>query len=261
MHWQILKPSIGLKTLMFETQTLLIAGCLFLGAVLYTSVGHAGASAYIAVMTFFDLPSLVIKPTALTLNIFVSSYASLRYIRNKFFHRPLFTYLIIGSVPAAFIGGHINLPDHIYKPIIGVLLLISGARFLIQALQVDQLPHSFNPVIAVAIGAGIGLLSGITGTGGGIFLSPLIIWLGWVSVKQASGTVAAFIFVNSIAGLLGNFHSTRSLPSELPIFLIAVLLGAFIGTRFGISKFSSIGIKRALGFVLLIAGAKFIFAP
>lgn len=246
---------------MFDPNTLLIAGCLFLGAVLYTSVGHAGASAYIAVMTFFDLPPLVIKPTALTLNIFVSSYTSFRYIRSNYFKRSLFTYLIIGSIPAAFIGGQINLPSHIYKPIIGVLLLISGARFLIRALQVDQSHRSFNVVMAVTIGAGIGLLSGITGTGGGIFLSPLIIWLGWVSVKQASGTVAAFIFVNSIAGLLGNFQSTRSLPSELPIFLIAVLFGAFIGTRFGISKFSSTGIKRALGFVLLIAGTKFIFAP
>ncbi|MDP1850998.1 MAG: sulfite exporter TauE/SafE family protein [Candidatus Planktophila sp.] len=246
---------------MFDPNTVLIAGCLFLGAVLYTSVGHAGASAYIAVMTLFDLPPLVIKPTALTLNIFVSSYTSFRYIRGNYFNRSLFVYLIIGSIPAAFIGGHINLPSHIYKPIIGVLLLISGTRFLIQALQVDQPHRSFNVVKAVIIGAGIGLLSGITGTGGGIFLSPLIIWLGWVSVKQASGTVAAFIFVNSIAGLLGNFQSTRSLPSELPIFLIAVLFGAFIGTRFGISKFSSIGIKRALGFVLLIAGAKFIFAP
>ena len=246
---------------MFEAHTLLIAGCLFLGAVLYTSVGHAGASAYIAVMTLFDLPPLVIKPTALTLNIFVSSYTSLRYIRRNFFNRSLFTYLIIGSIPAAFIGGHINLPSHIYKPIIGVLLLISGVRFLLQALQVDQPHRSINVFLAITIGAGVGLLSGITGTGGGIFLSPLIIWLGWVSVKQASGTVAAFIFVNSIAGLLGNFQSTQSLPRELPIFLIAVLLGAFFGTRFGISRFSSTGIKRALGFVLLIAGAKFILAP
>ena len=246
---------------MFEIHTLLIAGCLFLGAILYTSVGHAGASAYIAVMTLFDLPPLVIKPTALTLNIFVSSYTSFRYIKSNFFNKSLFLYLSIGSVPAAYVGGHINLPSHIYKPIIGVLLLISGARFLIHALQVDQPHRQVHRALAVTIGTSVGLLSGITGTGGGIFLSPLIIWLGWVSVKEASGTVAAFIFINSVAGLLGNFQSTSSLPSELPLFLAAVLLGAFIGTRFGISRFSSTGIKRALGFVLLIAGAKFIFAP
>ena len=245
---------------MLEAHTLIIAGCLFLGAILYTSVGHAGASAYIAIMTLFDLPPLVIKPTALTLNIFVSSYTSFRYMRSNFFNKSLFKYLIIGSIPAAFVGGHINLPSQIYKPILGILLLISGVRFLVQALQVDHPQRSINSGLAVLIGACVGLLSGITGTGGGIFLSPMIIWLGWVSVKQASGTVAGFIFVNSIAGLLGNLQSAKSLPAELPIFVVAVLLGAFIGTRFGISKFSSTGIKRALGLVLLIAGAKFIFA-
>ena len=245
---------------MFEVQTLLIAACLLLGAILYTSVGHAGASAYIAVMTLFDLPPVVIKPTALTLNIFVSSYTSLRYIKSNFFNKSLFIFLSLGSIPAAFIGGRINLPSHVYKPIIGVLLLLSGVRFLIQAMQSDKAHQELNKPLAVFIGACVGLLSGITGTGGGIFLSPLIIWLGWVSVKQASGTVAAFIFVNSIAGLLGNFQSTSSLPTELPLFLIAVLLGAFIGTRFGISRFSSVGVKRALGFVLLIAGAKFLLA-
>ena len=245
---------------MFEIQTLVIAFFLFLGAVLYTSVGHAGASAYIAIMTIFDVPPIVIKPTALTLNIFVSFYASLRYIKSQLFHRTLFLSLILGSIPAAFIGGHINLPSHIYKPIIGVLLLASGLRFLIQAMQSEKTLKQINKPLAVFIGACIGLLSGITGTGGGIFLSPLIIWLGWVSVKQASGTVAAFIFVNSISGLLGNLSSTSSLPHELPIYLVAVLIGALIGTRFGITRFTSTSVKRALGCVLLIAGAKFLLA-
>ena len=245
---------------MLEAHTLLIAGCLFLGAILYTSVGHAGASAYIAVMTLFDLPPVVIKPTALTLNIFVSSFTSSRYIKSNFFNKNLFLYLSVGSVPAAYIGGHINLPSDVYRPVIGVLLLLSGVRFLVQALHSDKAQREVNKPLAVFIGACVGLLSGITGTGGGIFLSPLIIWLGWVSVKAASGTVAAFIFVNSTAGLLGNLQSTSSLPSELPVFLVAVLLGAFIGTRFGIKRFSSVGVKRALGVVLLIAGAKFLLA-
>ena len=244
---------------MFEAQTLLIAGCLFLGAILYTSVGHAGASAYIAVMTLFDLPPTVIKPTALTLNIFVSSYTSLRYIKSKLFNKSLFLFLSLGSVPAAYIGGRINLPSNVYKPVIGLLLLSSGVRFLVQALQSDKPHRDVNKALAIFIGAGVGLLSGITGTGGGIFLSPLIIWLGWVGVKQASGTAAAFIFVNSVAGLLGNIQSTSSLPSELPVFVVAVLLGALIGTRFGIKRLSSIGVKRALGCVLLIAGVKFLF--
>ena len=245
---------------MFEAQTLLIAGCLFLGAILYTSVGHAGASAYIAVMTLFDLPPAVIKPTALTLNIFVSSYTSLRYIKSKLFNKSLLLYLSLGSVPAAYIGGRINLPSNVYKPVIGLLLLLSGVRFLVQALQSEKAHRDVNKALAIFIGTCVGLLSGITGTGGGIFLSPLIIWLGWVGVKQASGTAAAFIFVNSVAGLLGNVQSTSSLPSELLVFVVAVLLGALIGTRFGITRLSSIGVKRALGCVLLIAGVKFLFA-
>jgi len=242
---------------MFEFTNLVIAFCLLLGAVRYTSVGHAGSSAYIAVMTLFNLPSTVIRPTALTLNIAVSAYASWRYIRNKFFDKKLFLFLSLGAIPAAFIGGHINLPSEIYKPVVGVLLIVSGLRFIFLAATRDRELKAVNYPLAIAMGIAIGFLSGITGTGGGIFLSPLIIWLGWNHVKQASGTVAAFIFVNSVAGLLGNYRSTSELPDTLPLFLGAVIIGALIGTRLGISRFTSVGVKRALGLVLIIAGLKF----
>lgn len=242
---------------MFEFTNLVIALCLLLGAVLYTSVGHAGSSAYIAVMTLFNLPSTVIRPTALTLNIAVSAYASWRYIRNKFFDKKLFLFLSLGAIPAAFIGGHINLPSEIYKPIVGVLLIVSGLRFIFLAATRDRELKAVNYPLAISMGIAIGFLSGITGTGGGIFLSPLIIWLGWNHVKQASGTVAAFIFVNSVAGLLGNYRSTSELPDTLLLFLGAVIIGALIGTRLGISRFTSVGVKRALGLVLIIAGLKF----
>jgi uncharacterized membrane protein YfcA len=242
---------------MFEVTNVLIALCLFLGAILYTSVGHAGSSAYIAIMTLFNVQTSVIKPTALTLNIAVSSYASWRYIRNKFFDKKLFIFLSLGAIPSAFIGGHINLASEIYKPVVGVLLIFSGLRFIFLAASKNRELRDANYLVAVALGIAIGFLSGITGTGGGIFLSPLIIWLGWNHVKQASGTVAAFIFVNSVAGLLGNYKSTSSLPDTLPLFLGAVILGALIGTRLGISRFSSVGVKRALGAVLIIAGIKF----
>ncbi len=242
---------------MFEFTNLVIALCLLLGAVLYTSVGHAGSSAYIAVMTLFNLSTTVIRPTALTLNIAVSAYASWRYIRNKFFDKKLFLFLSLGAIPAAFIGGHINLPSEIYKPIVGVLLIVSGLRFIFLAATRDRELKAVNYPLAISMGIAIGFLSGITGTGGGIFLSPLIIWLGWNHVKQASGTVAAFIFVNSVAGLLGNYRSTSELPNTLPLFLGAVIIGALVGTRLGISRFTSVGVKRALGLVLIIAGLKF----
>ena len=244
---------------MFEAQTLLIAGCLFLGAILYTSVGHAGASAYIAVMTLFDLPPAVIKPTALTLNIFVSSYTSLRYIKSKLFDKSLFLYLSLGSVPAAYIGGRINLPSNVYKPVIGLLLLLSGVRFLVQALQSDRAHRELNKPLAVFIGACVCLRSGITGTGGGIFLSPLIIFFAWTSVKGASGTAALFILTNSVFGLLGHISSVSELPDALWLFAIAVIVGALIGTRLGIKQFSNEMVKRALGAVLIIASTKLIF--
>jgi uncharacterized membrane protein YfcA len=208
-------------------------------------------------MTLFNLPSTVIRPTALTLNIAVSAYASWRYIRNKFFDKKLFLFLSLGAIPAAFIGGHINLPSEIYKPVVGVLLIVSGLRFIFLAATRDRELKAVNYPLAIAMGIAIGFLSGITGTGGGIFLSPIIIWLGWNHVKQASGTVAAFIFVNSVAGLLGNYRSTSELPDTLPLFLGAVIIGALIGTRLGISRFTSVGVKRALGLVLIIAGLKF----
>ena len=242
---------------MFEFTNLLIAFCLMLGAVLYTSVGHAGSSAYIAVMTLFNLPTTVIRPTALTLNIAVSAYASLRYIRNNFFDKKLFFVLSLGAIPAAFVGGYINVPSEIYKPLVGVLLILSGLRFIFLAAVRDREIKPVNYLLAILMGASIGFLAGITGTGGGIFLSPLIIWLGWNHVKQASGTVAAFIFVNSVAGLLGNYRSTSELPDTLPLFLGAVIIGALIGTTLGISRFSTVGVKRALGAVLIIAGLKF----
>ena len=242
---------------MFEVTHLVIALCLFFGAVLYTSVGHAGSSAYIAIMTLFNLQSTVIRPTALTLNIAVSAYASWRYIRNRFFDRKLFFVLSAGAIPAAFIGGHINLPTEIYKPVVGVLLILSGLRFIFLATSLDREIKPINYLLAILMGTSIGFLAGITGTGGGIFLSPLIIWLGWNHVKQASGTVAAFIFVNSVAGLFGNYRSASELPDTLPLFLGAVIIGALIGTRLGISRFSSVGVKRALGAVLIIAGLKF----
>jgi uncharacterized membrane protein YfcA len=208
-------------------------------------------------MTLFNLSTTVIRPTALTLNIAVSAYASWRYIRNNFFDKKLFLVLSLGAIPAAFVGGYINVPSEIYKPIVGVLLILSGLRFIFLAASRDREIKPVNYLLAILMGASIGFLAGITGTGGGIFLSPLIIWLGWNHVKQASGTVAAFIFVNSVAGLLGNYRSTSELPDTLPLFLGAVIIGALIGTRLGISRFTSNGVKRALGVVLIIAGLKF----
>lgn len=236
---------------------LLITGLLFLGAILYTSVGHAGSSVYIAIMSLFGLAAEVIKPTALVLNIFVSSFTSFRFLKAGLFDLKLFFPLSIGAIPMAFIGGRVNLSNEIYKPIVGLLLLISAATFLLPSKK--QAVKSINPpkfALAMATGAAIGLLAGLTGTGGGIFLSPIALLLSWSSVKQISGTSALFILANSVFGLLGHSTSITKLPDVLPVFVIAVMTGAFIGTRLGISRFSNENVKKALGFVLIIAGLK-----
>ena len=231
---------------------------MFLGAVLYTSVGHAGASAYIALMALFGVPAAAMRPTALTLNILVASFTSVRYVRAKVFRwRTLWPFLA-GALPMAFIGGSIQLPGHYYRPLVGGVLLLAAARLL----WPKELPAATRwrdpPIVAgIVAGAAIGLLSGLTGTGGGIFLSPLLLFLGWSEPRSASGVAAVFILFNSIAGLLGNLAALQSLPPDLPLFAVAVLAGALIGTTLGI-RLAIPGILKALGFVLIIAGLKLI---
>lgn len=234
-----------------------------LGAILYTSVGHAGSSVYIAIMSLFGVPAQVIKPTALVLNIIVSSYTSFRYIRAKLFDLKLYVPLAVGAIPMSFLGGSIDLPSEIYKPIVGAILFFAGIMFLFQLNpQGEKEPKHPHVAISVLTGAVIGLLSGLTGTGGGIFLSPLIIFFAWTTVKGASGTAALFILTNSVFGLLGYVSSVSSvteLPDALWLYAIAVVAGALIGTRLGIKQFSNGMVKRALGAVLLIAGTKLMF--
>lgn len=247
---------------MFNLQTTdyLIALCLMFGAILYTSVGHAGSSVYIAIMSLFGVPAQVIKPTALVLNIIVSSYTSVRYISAKLFDLKLYVPLALGAIPMSFLGGSVNLPGNVYKPIVGMILLFAGVMFLFQlAPKLHGEPKHPHIAVSILTGALIGFLSGLTGTGGGIFLSPLILFFGWTSVKGASGTAALFILTNSVFGLLGHVSSVSNLPTALWIYALAVIIGALIGTRLGIKQFSNEGVRRALGVVLIIASAKLIF--
>ena len=241
-----------------ELSVLLLAACLFVGAVLYTSVGHAGASAYIALMALFGVAPAVMRPTALALNILVASFTSFRYLRAGMFRwRTLWPFLL-GAVPLAFVGGAIQLPGAYYRPLVGVVLLLGAARLLWPAeLTTNQEPRDPPIWAGVLCGAGIGLLSGLTGTGGGIFLSPLLLFMGWSATKPASGVAIVFILCNSIAGLLGNIAIVKALPPDLPIYAAAVLLGAILGTTLGI-RWSTPMILKALGVVLIVAGLKLI---
>jgi uncharacterized membrane protein YfcA len=208
---------------------------MLLGAALYTSVGHAGASAYIALMALFGVTPEVMRPTALALNILVASFTSFRYVRAGLFRWRTVWPFLLGAIPFAFFGGAIQLPGAYYRPLVGVVLLIGGARLLCASdLSTNREPRDPSIWIGAICGAGIGFLSGLTGTGGGIFLSPLLLFLGWSATKPASGVAAVFILCNSIAGLLGNVAIVKALPPDLPIYAVAVALGAILGTTLGI---------------------------
>jgi uncharacterized membrane protein YfcA len=241
-----------------EVYVLLLAAGMFCGAVLYSSVGHAGASAYIALMALFGIAPAVMRPTALALNVLVATLASARYLRAGLFRWRIVWPFMIGAVPFAFVGGAVQIPGAYYRPIVGVVLLLSGARLLWPAeLSTNREPADPPILIGILFGAAIGFLAGLTGTGGGIFLSPLLLFAGWSSTKTASGIAAVFILGNSIAGLAGNFAIVRALPPDLPYYAVAVLLGAIIGTTLGI-RWRPPMVLKALGVVLIIAGLKLI---
>ena len=238
---------------------LLIAAGVFAIAVLYSSVGHAGASGYIAVMSLAGLAPEVIKPTALALNILVAGIASWHFLRAGHFAWRTFWPFALLAVPLAFVGGHIALPAQAFKLLLGAVLLFSAARFLMRAQ--DDAASAEPPLVpALASGGVIGLLAGLTGTGGGIFLTPLLLHMRWAQAKRAAAVSALFILLNSAAGLAGNIASTRELPSYLLPLLVAAAIGGFIGSRMGSLHVAPSVIKRLLAAVLLIAGLKLIFS-
>lgn len=242
---------------MFDIQYA-IAACMFLGAMLYSSVGHAGASSYIAIMALFSVPHTVMRPTALALNILVATLASWRYVSAGFFRWRVLWPFAAGAIPFAFVGGAIQLPGAYYRPAVGAVLLFSAARFLWPRPLLPPAELRDPPIwLGILLGAMIGLLSGLTGTGGGIFLSPLLLLLGWADTRTTSGIAAVFILGNSVAGLLGNMAAVRLLPPELPLYAAAALAGGLAGTTLGL-KLNIVLIQRALGVVLLIAGFKLI---
>ena len=240
-----------------ETLVMLTAG-VFVIAVLYSSVGHAGASGYIAVMSLLSLAPAEIKPIALALNILVASIGSWQFWRAGHFSWSLFWPFALLSVPFAFLGGYLNLPTQVFKVIVGIVLLVSAAQFLVRP-PAERESHPPAKPLAMGVGAGLGLLSGMTGTGGGIFLTPLLIFLRWARTRTASAVSALFILMNSIAGLLGNISATQTFPRFGFSLLVAAGVGGAIGSHFGSRRLQPLVIKRLLAVVLIIAGLKLVF--
>jgi uncharacterized membrane protein YfcA len=233
---------------------------LFAVAFLYSSVGHGGASGYLALMALFGVAPVVMKPTALMLNLFVSLTSFTFYYRGNYFNRKLFIPLALASVPMAFIGGSMAIHSDIYRKMLAVFLLIPVARFLFFSdIKVD---HTAKPktLWLILIGASIGLLSGMLGIGGGVILSPLLLLLRWTDQKQAAAISALFIFVNSVAGLIGQLTKGITFSPDMTGLVVVAFCGGLLGSYFGAIRFPQRAIKFLLATVLAVAAFK-LFLP
>ncbi len=227
-------------------------------AFLYSSVGHAGASGYIAVMTLWGLAPTVIRPTALVLNILVASIGAFQFWRAGHFVWKLFWPFALLSIPAAYFGGYLQPSASVLRILIGLVLLFSAVRLIFHRNDPPNVLSPSQPM-AISLGAGLGFLSGLTGTGGGIFLTPLLLFCRWAYIRQAAAVSALFILVNSIAGLVGYFTKVRSIPSLGFILAAAAIIGGIAGSHLGSRRFAVRVISLFLATVLLIAGTKLIF--
>jgi len=223
-------------------------------AALYSSVGHGGASAYIALMALAGLAPAEIRPVALVLNILVAGFGAFRYWRAGRFDWDVFWPFAIAAIPAAFFAGGIEVPEPIYRPLLATALAAAALRYLLWP-QIDAEKPSKAPskIISLAAGATLGALAGLTGIGGGVYLSPLLVFAGWADPKRATGIAACFIVVNSLAGLAGRWTSLLTLPDFLPWFALAAAVGAVMGTTLSLRRLDKAGVLRVLGVVLGIA--------
>jgi uncharacterized protein len=227
-------------------------------AFLYSTVGHAGASGYIAVMTLWGIAPATIRPTALVLNILVASIGAFQFWRAGHFTWKLFWPFALLSVPAAYLGGYLQPSASVLRILIGLVLLFSAVRLIFRRGDPIKTVAPSQPM-AISVGAGLGLLSGLTGTGGGIFLTPLLLFCRWAYIRQAAAVSALFILVNSIAGLIGYFTAVHSIPSLGVILAAAAIIGGIVGSHLGSRRFAVRAISLFLATVLLIAGTKLIF--
>lgn len=224
-------------------------------AVLYSSVGHGGASGYLAAMAFFNLSPDVMKPAALIMNVFVASFVLWRLSRERYFNWQLFLPIAIGSIPLAFIGGSLTLDAGHYKWLIGGLLILAALHMIFRIPAHEQ-TVPVKPWLALLFGAVLGFIAGLTGIGGGIYLSPLLLMLSWTTMRESAAIAAGFILVNSTAGLSGYMTTSDHLPEGIPVLVLCALAGAIVGARMVVHSASVSLLRRILGIVLIIAGTR-----
>lgn len=239
-----------------QDNPLLLIG-LAVAAFLYASVGHGGASGYLAVMGLAELSPATMKPAALALNVVVAGIGSWKYLRAGAFNWQVFWPFAVVSIPMAYVGGAISIPAEVYKPLVGAALLFAAWRMVLSTRQLEVPRRPLKLWLALVAGAAMGLLSGLTGVGGGIFLSPLLLLLGWAGTRETSGIAALFILLNSLAGLLG--HGDLSvLPANFPTWMGVVAVFGWLGAELGSRRFRLPVIRNLLALVLALAGTKMI---
>lgn len=236
-----------------------LAGPFLIASLLYSTVGHGGASAYLAISALAGLSREAMVPIALSLNVLVTSFGLWHYQRAGHFSGALLLPFVVTSIPAAFLGGSLKISPRIFAAVLGTMLLLAAMRLLglgrrIRPRWADE-PRLLWP-LGLSLGAVLGLFAGLIGVGGGIFLSPLLLLLRWADAKRTAATSAAFIWLNSLSGLLA--HTLRGTPQwELLLPLMAVVaVGGLLGSRLGARSFSPVLIQRLLAVVLLLASLK-----
>jgi len=225
-------------------------------AFLYASVGHGGASGYLALMSAFAFPISVMKPTALLLNIFVSSVSFYFYFKGNYFKKNLFYPFAVASIPFSFIGGYLTIDTFYYKVILATVLLFAVLRILGFLGKESETIRPVNVPLALFIGASIGFLSGLLGIGGGIILSPILLLLGWATIKQSAAVSALFILVNSVSGLFGFVSKGGALSSSSLLFILVAFVGGLLGAFYGSKKLNTIQLRYILATVIGIAIVK-----
>lgn len=230
---------------------------IFTIAVLYSSVGQAGGTGYLAAMAFVGVAPESMRPAALALNVIVATIATIRFAQvGQVSIRRLWPFLI-ASIPLAYVGGSIHLDAAIYYPIVGVILILVAVRMFLPMRPQHAITSPDVPLAgAVGSGGAIGLLSGLTGTGGGIYLGPLLALTGWMAPAAIAGTTASFNLVNSAAALAGNLMNAGHLPAAFAGWAAAALAGGFIGSTIGSRHFGGPTTLRVLGVILAIAGVR-----
>jgi uncharacterized membrane protein YfcA len=229
-------------------------------SLLYASVGQAGGSGYLAAMALLGFAPAVMKPTALVLNVLVALISTVKFWRAGHVSWITFWPFAVTSVPAAFVGGRLSPSIALYHIIVGVVLLYAAYRLLratpgISSTEIKP-PRMW---VALIFGIGVGLLSGFTGIGGGVVFGPLLLSMGWAETRETLGMSAALNLTNSAAGLLGHLSNATTLPSALPLWAVAAMVGGWVGADYGSRLFSQLTLQRLLAVVLTIAGLKLIF--